>query len=127
MNDLDVIREARDYLTGLIEKSDVLDPASWAVEAGPEGSAIVGFTKKPITWDDHGGEVFGDPTARLIVALRAAAPHIVGALDSWLDRIAGFRDAVEPIIETHDETFKAPTEALALARAILATKGHDDE
>ena len=75
MNDLDVIREARDYLAGLIEQSENLDPAPWAVEAGPEGSAIVGFTKNPITWDDHGGEVFEDPTARLIVALRASAPR----------------------------------------------------
>lgn len=113
MSDLDVIREARDYLTGLIEKSDVLDPASWAVEAGPEGSAIVGFTKNPITWDDHGGEVFKDPTARLIVALRAAAPLLVEALDTaiaWQED-----DPDEFLWASHAET----------ARAILATKGQD--
>ena len=113
MSDLDVIREARDYLAGLIEKSDVLDPASWAVEAGPECSAVVGFTKKPITWDDHGGEVFGDPTARLIVALRAAAPLLTEALDTaitWQD-------------DDPDEFLRAS--AWDAARAILATKGQD--
>lgn len=121
MSDLDVIREARDYLAGLIEKSEIYDPAPWKAEVYRSGQAEVlsvkGFS---VTEDD--GSIMPD-TASLIAALRAAAPHIVGALDSWLDRIADFRDAVEPIIETHDETFKAPTEALALARAILATKG----
>ena len=110
MSDLDVIREARDYLAGLIEKSDVLDPASWAVEAGTEGSAIVGFTKNPITWDDHGGEVFKDPTARLIVALRASAPYLLWAMD----------EAIE-FWEYLDE----PDRDLDLARTILATKGQE--
>ena len=110
MSDLDVIREARDYLAGLIEKSDVLNPASWAVEAGPEGSAIVGFTKKPITWDDHGGEVFHESDAHLIVALRAAAPFLLGAMD----------EAIE-FWEYLDE----PGRALDLARVILATKGQE--
>ena len=112
MSDLDVIREARDYLAGLIEKSEVLDPASWAVKAGPEGSVIVGFTKDPITWDDHGGEVFEDPTARLIVALRAAAPQIIRLFDrQMLNTPNGW---VDP-------------EVYLLARAILATKGHNDD
>ena len=119
MSDLDVIREARDYLAGLIEKSDVLDPASWAVEAGPEGSAIVGFTKNPITWDDHGGEVFEDPTARLIVALRASAPWVLSELDDEADRFTGHSDGARGIHPDEDR--------VALAKAILATKGHDDE
>ena len=112
MSDLDVIREARDYLAGLIEQSEKVDPVPWAVEAGPEGSVIVGFTKKPITWDDHGGEVFEDSTAHLIVALRAAAPFLLGAMD----------EAIE-FWEYLDE----PGRALDLARAILATKGQDDD
>ena len=116
MSDLDVIREARDYLAGLIEKSDVLDPASWAVEAGTEGSAIVGFTKKPITWDDHGGEVFEDPTARLVVALRAAAPLLIEALDS---AIAWQEDG-----SMYSDDFLWASHADA-ARAILATKGQE--
>ena len=115
MSDLDVIREARDYLAGLIEQSEKFDPAPWAVEAGPEGSAIVGFTKKPITWDDHGGEVFVDSTAWLIVALRAAAPLLIEALDT---AIAWQED------DTDEFLWASHADA---ARAILATKGHNDD
>lgn len=118
MSDLDVIREARDYLAGLIEQSEKFDPVPWAVEAGPEGSVIVGFTKGPITWDDHGGQVFEDPTAHLIVALRAAAPPLIEALDSaiaWQEDESMYSDEW-PWVE-HVNT----------AKAILATKGRDDE
>ncbi len=78
MSDLDVIREARNYLAGLVEGA-VDGP--WAVRVGSEGSAIVGFAKNPITWDDHGGEVFVDSTAWLIVALRDAAPLLIATLE----------------------------------------------
>ena len=117
MSDLDVIREARDYLAGLVKKSDVLNPASWAVEAGPEGSAIVGFTKKPITWDDHGGEVFEDSTARLIVALRAAAPYLLVELREAERYVTAVQDGAA------NNSRDWALDIIALARAILATKG----
>ena len=119
MSDLDVIREARDYLAGLIEQSEKLDPVPWAVEVGPESSAIVGFTKNPITWDDHGGEVFEDSTAHLIVALRAAAPHLLGELREAERYVTSVQDGAANI--SRDWAL----DIIALARAILATKGQE--
>lgn len=111
----DLIREARDYLAGLIEKSDALNPAPWAVEDGPGDSAIVGPTKNPITWDDHAGEVFEDPTAHLIVALRAAAPLILDELGRVV-REMDYRPWLAP-----------PEWAMRLSIVILATKRVGDE
>ena len=80
MSDLDVIREARDYLAGLIETSEVVDPAPWKSEVYRSGQAeersVRGFS---VTADD--GSIMPD-TASLIVALRAAAPLLIETLES---------------------------------------------
>lgn len=110
MSDLDVIREARDYLAGLIERSGSdkweavqwKSGAAWRIDAGDDR----------ITLDTEGGEVFHESDARLIVALRAAAPFLLGAMDEAIE-FWGYLDE--------------PGRALALARAILATKGQDDD
>ena len=116
MSDLDVIREARDYLAGLIEQSEKFDPVPWVVDADRPGRATVndpdGYC---IASDAMGAGAFALATARLIRALRAAAPLLIEALDTaitWQD-------------DDPDEFLRAS--AWDAARAILATKGQDHD
>ena len=114
MSDLDVIREARDYLAGLIEGA-VDGP--WAVEfttpsMGGENWNLrtAGKPGIRITASEY---QHGPDTARLIVALRAAAPLLIEALDTaiaWQED-----DPDEFLWASHADA----------ARAILATKGQD--
>lgn len=104
MSDLDVIREARDYLAGLIEGAV---PGPWEVD----GDGLM-------WWRDPANPGFSlcagrsaeARTARLIMALRAAAPFLLGAMDEAIE-FWGYLDE--------------PGRALDLAKAILATKGQE--
>lgn len=110
MSDLDVIREARDYLAGFIERSENLDPAPWVVNVyQPEQATVNGSSGYCVAEYDG---VFMPDTASLIVALRAAAPQIIRLFDRQvLNTPNGW---VDP-------------EVYLLARAILETKGQDDD
>ena len=114
MSDLDVIREARDYLAGLIEQSEKFDPVPWVVDAGRPGRAFVNdLDGYRIASGAMGDGEFTLETARLIVALRAAAPLLIEALDTaiaWQED-----DPDEFLWASHADA----------ARAILATKGQD--
>ena len=117
MSDLDVIREARDYLAGLIETSEVVDPAPWKAEVYRSGQAEVlsvrGFS---VTEDD--GSIMPD-TASLIVALRAAAPHLLGELREAERYVTAVQDGAA------NNSRDWALDIIALARAILATKGQE--
>lgn len=115
MSDLDVIREARDYLAGLIEGAmdgpweavQWRGGAGWRIDAGDDR----------ISLDIEGGEVFHESDARLIVALRASAPWVLSELDDEADRFTGHSDGARGIHPDEDR--------VALAKAILATKGQE--
>ena len=123
MSDLDVIREARDYLAGLIEGAT---PGPWdaygeaiMANVGPGDcrgcSGILSPAHEPSCgWTEIAGA--RDVDARLIVALRAAAPLLIEALDS---AIAWQEDG-----SMYSDDFLWASHADA-ARAILATKGQE--
>ena len=115
MSDLDVIREARDYLAGLIETSEVVDPAPWVVNVYQPGQATVNGSSGYYVAEYDG--VFMPDTASLIVALRAAAPHLLGELREAERYVTAVQDGAA------NNSRDWALDIIALARAILATKG----
>lgn len=114
MSDLDVIREARDYLAGLIESAV---PGPWE----PDGDAM-------LWWNDPdqpgyrlcAGRATDAPSRDLIIALRAAAPHLVEVL---ADELSYLQDAAR--LGLHHSGLHKTKGTAILARAILGTKGQD--
>lgn len=59
-----------------------ISPLPWAVDRGLEATGVM-TPEGPLTWDDHGGEVFKDNDALFI----AQAPETISKLIDTLDAI----------------------------------------
>lgn len=117
MSDLDVIREAQDYLAGLLRESG---DSEWEAVQRKSGTFYrIDAGDDRITYDTEGGEIFHESDARLIVALRAAAPYLLGEL----------REAERYFVAVHhgaaNNRLDWALDTIALAGAILATKGQE--
>ena len=70
-------------------RADAATKGPWVCVLNGDESEVT-YANAPITWDDHGGEVFTEGDAEFIAAARTTVPALLDAVDNvlaWHKRI----------------------------------------
>ena len=77
------MNDPRETLNRIRKQADNATKGPWVCTLNGDESEVT-YANAPITWDDHGGEVFTEGDAEFIAAARTAVPALLDALEKVL-------------------------------------------
>ena len=83
------MNDPRETLNRIRKQADNATKGPWVCTLNGDESEVT-YANAPITWDDHGGEVFTEGDAEFIAAARTTVPALLDAVDNvlaWHKRI----------------------------------------
>ena len=78
------MNDPRETLNRIRKQADNATKGPWVCTLNGDESEVT-YANAPITWDDHGGEVFTEGDAEFIAASRTTVPALVDALEKVLE------------------------------------------
>ena len=78
------MNDPRETLNRIRKQADNATKGPWVCTLNGDESEVT-YANAPITWDDHGGEVFTEGDAEFIAAARTTVPALVDALEKVLE------------------------------------------
>ena len=76
--------DPRETLARIRKRADAATKGPWVCTLNGDESEVT-YANAPITWDDHGGEVFTEGDAEFIAAARTTVPALLDALEKVLE------------------------------------------
>ena len=77
------MNDPRETLNRIRKQADNATKGPWVCTLNGDESEVT-YANAPITWDDHGGEVFTEGDAEFIAAARTTVPALLDALEKVL-------------------------------------------
>ena len=77
------MNDPRETLNRIRKQADNATKGPWVYTLNGDESEVT-YANAPITWDDHGGEVFTEGDAEFIAAARTTVPALLDALEKVL-------------------------------------------
>lgn len=78
------MNDPRETLNRIRKQADNATKGPWVCTLNGDESEVT-YANAPITWDDHGGEVFTEGDAEFIAAARTDVPALLDALEKVLE------------------------------------------
>ena len=78
------MNDPRETLNRIRKQADNATKGPWVCTLNGDESEVT-YANAPITWDDHGGEVFTEGDAEFIAAARTTVPALLDALEKVLE------------------------------------------
>ena len=78
------MNDPRETLNRIRKQADNATKGPWVCTLNGDESEVT-YANAPITWDDHGGEVFTEGDAEFIAASRTDVPALLDALEKVLE------------------------------------------
>ena len=91
------MNDPRETLNRIRKQADNATKGPWVCTLNGDESEVT-YANAPITWDDHGGEVFTEGDAEFIAATRTTVPALLDALEKVLELHSPRDDAWSPDI-----------------------------
>ena len=79
------MNDPRETLNRIRKQADNATKGPWVCTLNGDESEVT-YANAPITWDDHGGEVFTEGDAEFIAASRTTVPALLDLADAVLER-----------------------------------------
>ena len=77
------MNDPRETLNRIRKQADNATKGPWVCTLNGDESEVT-YANAPITWDDHGGEVFTEGDAEFVAAARTTVPALLDALEAVL-------------------------------------------
>ena len=77
--------DPREILARIRKQADNATKGPWVCTLNGDESEVT-YANAPITWDDHGGEVFTEGDAEFIAAARTTVPALLDLAEAVLER-----------------------------------------
>ena len=78
------MNDPRETLNRIRKQADNATKGPWVCTLNGDESEVT-YANAPITWDDHGGEVFTEGDAEFIAAARTTVPALLDLADAVFD------------------------------------------
>ena len=85
------MNDPRETLNRIRKQADNATKGPWVCTLNGDESEVT-YANAPITWDDHGGEVFTEGDAEFIAAARTTVPALLDALEKVLEQHSPLAD-----------------------------------